>query len=419
MSLRVLHSVKEVLELLTRKARLTAKSSIVYIDESHGLISAKDVVSPMDIPPTDRSVLDGYAVKWTDVSGATEASPVTLKIKCSIPVGSSPESCGNLEKGTAAAVATGSPLPGGADAVVPLEYTKEINGYVQIFRPVPGGYGVSVKGEDLKKGDIIISRGDVIRAWHVAILASLGISRVEVLQPLRAAVFSTGDELIEPWKRHEPGKVYSSTGRLVVNWLRSRGIDAEYLGTLPDSSELISRKFQELLDRGYDIVLSTGGTSVGRRDHSVKALAEVADDYVHGIALTPGRPGAFGVSQGRVIAALSGMPIAALSELIAVFEPFYLRVIGRHKPWDPEAVARLRRNYTSHPGLVNIVRSITCYNRDGALQVTPLRVTGSGILSTLLKGNSYFIVEEEVTGIEAGEPVTVRIPEGILWRCRE
>ncbi len=416
MELESLHSIREVLSLLDRKARIKLGVSEKSIDQALGLISAEDINSPSDIPPGNRSVLDGYAARWRDLSGATEASPVILTIKCRVPVGVYPSEC-RVGPYEAAEVATGSFIPEGSDVVIPKEYTREEGEKLYVYRSFPGGYGVAFKGEDLGKGEIIIKKGEIIREWHIAILASLGIHVVKVFRPLRVAVFSTGDELVEPWEPLEEGKVYSSTGRLVVQWLRRRGVDAHYHGIVGDSVEEIAGTFNRLLESGYDAAFSTGGTSVGERDYSVKALDKIADDYIHGLALTPGRPGAFGVSGGRIVGALSGMPIAALSEIITVFDPFYRSLVGRASPWDPVVKARLTVRYSSHPGFVNVVRSKLCYSLDGRLSVTPLRVTGSGILSTLLRGNSYFIVEEDVTGLEEGDVVDVVFTGGDLGVC--
>ncbi len=408
-----LHSIVEAQGLI-EKSNIVKAISVedVRVEDSLGRIAASKVTSPMDIPPFDRSVLDGYAARWVDLSTASEESPAKLNIIGSISIDS--KDVPELEPGGAYEVATGSPIPHGADVVVPVEYTRRYRDIVEVYRSFPGGYGVSVKGEDLKKGGIILDTGEVISEWHLGVLASVGIDRVKVWKPLRAALFATGTELIEPGTPWEPGKVYSSTTRAVYSYLLARNVKPYYKGILPDDVVIIESAIRDAIEK-YDIVITTGGTSVGRKDATIKALHKMADDIIHGLALTPGRPGAFALVEGKLVIALSGMPVAAISELIAVWDPVYRRLLGRDKPWEPVVEARMRNRFASHPGMVNVVRSVTCHDR-GVLYADPLRVTGSGILSTLIKANSLFIVPEDVTGIDVGETVEVRLT-GYPWRC--
>ncbi len=414
MVFKELHSIKEAINLL-HKAKIKVEVEEIDIDNSLERVSGEIVKSPEDIPPHDRSVLDGYAARWTDISMASEYSPVELKLVGEIPIDA--ENHYELGPGETFKVSTGSPLPKGSNVVIPKEFAQPLGDKVKVIKSFAGGYGIAVKGEDLKKGDVVLERGEIIREWHLALLASLGYRSVKVYKKIRVGVFATGNELVEPGALKKPGQVYVSTARLIVAWLNRRGLKAEYLGIVPDSEKLIENKFLKLLEK-YDIVVSTGGTSVGEKDYTAKALKNLADDFVHGIALAPGKPAAFGIKEGKILMALSGMPVAALSELIAVFDPYYRKIIGREKPWEPVLNAVLGRKYTSHPGFTNVVRSILCFEEE-KLKVYPLRVTGSGILSTLLKANSYFIVDEEITGIEQGESVNVRLVSENLKRCNK
>jgi molybdopterin molybdotransferase len=414
MGFRELHSVKDAISLL-KKARDSLEVEKIDIDNSLNRIIAEDIISNEDVPPQNRSVLDGFAARWIDISGASESSPAILKVVANVPIDATTP--GILHPGEAAKVATGSPIPEGADVVIPKEYVDVNGDIIKIYKPFAGGYGIALKGEDLRKGDIIIRKGDIIREWHLAILAMLGYRHVNVFKKLRAAVFATGNELVEPGSPKRPGQVYVSTARLVIAWLRNRGVEAKYFGITPDVKEKIKEMYEKLSEK-YDIVISTGGTSVGEKDYTANALKEVSEDYIHGIALSPGKPAAFGIKGKTIIMALSGMPVAALSELIAVFDPYYRSLLGRTSPWEPTLRAKLGRKYTSHPGFTNVVRSILCQDKKSNLSVYPLRVTGSGILSTLIKANSYFIVDEETTGLDEGEEIVVRLISERIERCR-
>ncbi len=414
MGFGILHRVGRAISLLQRSG-LKPEIIEVSIDKSLGKISAKTVLSPENVPPHDRSVLDGYAMRWSDISTASENSPALLTLARDIRIDQ--ENPGEIHQGEAAKVATGSPIPKGANVVVPREYTEIIGNRVKVFKAFAGGYGISTTGEDLRKGDVVIRKGDVVREWHLAILASLGFDKVRVYREFKAAVFATGDELVEPGTHKRPGQVYVSTARLVVSWLKTRGIEARYIGIVPDKRNRIKREFEELAEHN-DIVISTGGTSVGDKDFTSRALREVADDFIHGLALSPGKPAAFGIINGKILMALSGMPVAAISELIAVFDPYYRNIIGREDPWEPVLKAKMGKKYTSHPGFTNVVRSILC-QKGNELKVYPLRVTGSGILSTLIRANSYFVISEEITGIEEGEEINVRLISERVKECEE
>ncbi len=411
--LRMLHPVEEAVRLLL-KSSFNPSVEEVPLEESVGRIAAEAVRSPQDVPPWDRSVLDGYAARWVDVAAASEDSPVRLRVVARIPVDASDP--GSIQPGEAAGVATGSPIPRGADVVIPVEYTREEGGVVEIHRGFAAGYGVSVKGEDLKKGEVVIERGDLIREYHIGVLASLGVARIRVYKKPRAVVLNIGDEVVEVGKPLRPGQVYNSTGLLVASWLRSRGVKVEKVKVLPDDYQVIKREILdnlELVDFGF----TTGGTSVGKKDLTVRVVNELADDMIHGLALTPGRPGGVALIGGKPVVMLSGMPVAAFSELVAVFDEFYRARLGRRDPWEPVVPAKLRRKYASHPGFMNVVRSLACKGPNG-LEVEPLRVTGSGVLSTLIKANSFFVVPADVTGYEEGETIEVRLTGQRIPGCR-
>lgn len=411
-TLRILHPVEEAVRLLA-KSRFKPEIEEVPLESSIGRIAAETVTSPRDVPPRDRSVLDGYAARWIDVAAASEDGPVRLRVVARIPVDA--EDPGAIGPGEAAEVATGSPIPAGADVVIPVEFTVRDNDYVEVYRGFAAGYGVSVRGEDLKLGEVVLDRGDVVTEYHIGVLASLGIDRVRVYRRPRALVLSTGNEVVELGRPLGPGQVYNSTGLLVASWLRSRGVEVLGVKVLPDDPGVIAREVRTGLERA-DFVFTTGGTSIGGGDYTVRAVRELAEDMIHGLALTPGRPGGVALVEGKPVVMLSGMPVAAFSELVAVFDEFYRARLGKSHPWEPVVPARLKRKYVTHPGFVNVVRSATCAG-PGGLMVEPLRVTGSGILSTLIRANSYFIVPAEVTGYGEGDIVEVRLTSPRIPGC--
>ncbi|MEB3851307.1 MAG: hypothetical protein LRS49_01830, partial [Desulfurococcales archaeon] len=233
-----LHPVEEAITLALRRGP-KPRVEEVGIDEAHGRLAAEEVRAPSDVPPRDRSVLDGYAARWVDISGATPESPAILRLAGHVPVDAGDP--GGIGPREAARVDTGSPLPRGADVVVPQEYVDVRGDRIAVLKAFPAGYGVAARGEDLREGEKIVGVGDVINEARLGLLASIGASRVKVYKPFRAVVHPVGDEIIEPWEEMAAGRVYDSTSRLAVFWLRSRGVDARRGGRLGDSEEAVAR----------------------------------------------------------------------------------------------------------------------------------------------------------------------------------
>jgi len=378
------------------------RSEKIETARAAGTYAARDVVALEDVPPVDKAVLDGYAVNSEDVEDCSEASPCELKV------------CEKWSPGCAVPVNTGSPMPEGTDTVVPIEACSVRGDKVYVYRPFPPGNAVAVKGEDLRKGDLIVARGTYIRPWHVAALLSQGITTLDVVRP-RIALAATGSELVEPW---EEGGVRNTTAWLVSAFIKEKlGTEPTYFGILPDDVNVIKNFFLEKL-KDFDIVITTGGTSVGRADFSASALKDVAELSFHGVALTPGRPLAVGVAGGRLLVALSGYPVAALSEMEVVVWNVLKKAWSLREPPRPKVRARLARRLPVQPNMVHVYRVVVC-KRDGELWAEPLRLTGSGILSSLLKGNGILIAGlEGETGYDVGSEVEVELISN-LRECDE
>ncbi|MCE4617316.1 MAG: molybdopterin molybdotransferase MoeA [Desulfurococcales archaeon] len=404
-----LHPVDEAVSLVYSVLRRLVVVEESGINESLGRYIAADIYSSQDIPPYNKSVLDGCAARSVDVGGASPESPAFLIKKGAIPVDRDIEYL--LRPGECVEVATGSKLPVNADVVIPAEYISVRGNEVIVTKGFGSGYGVATRGEDLKQGTNIASIGDRIDDFHIGLLATLGYSKIKVWKLPRACIFSTGDELVEPGSEKDPGKLYASTARLVKALLEKLGFKVEYHGLVGDSRTEVMRKFEFLLSR-CPIVISTGGTSVGKKDLVIRVVKEKFSDkgFLHGIALTPGRPMGIGITsydgKDRLILSLSGMPVAAYTEIIAVVEPALSKVLGRNRRIFREFQGVLERKLVSRPGMTNYVRARTRIV-DGKILVSPLRLTGSGILSTLLYGDSMIIVPPDVTGYNEGEIVNL------------
>jgi len=369
--------------------------------ESVGMFSGSDVRASQDVPPEDKAVLDGFAVNSEFVEDCSETSPCKLKL------------CGEAEGGCAVPVNTGNPLPPGADTVVPIEACKVEDGEVYVFRPFPPGNAIAKRGEDLKSGDTIITKGTYLRPWHVAALLSQGVVEVDVVAP-KIALAATGSELVEPWEEREGVK--NTTAWLASSFFKERmGIKVDYFGIIEDDKEAIREFFEKKVKEGYDIVMTTGGTSVGRVDFTSSALKEVSEFSLHGVALTPGRPLAVGVSEGgKLLVALSGYPVAALSELEVVVWNILKRAWGLKEPPRPKVKAKLARRLPVQPNMVHVYRVVVRKVGEEYV-VEPLRLTGSGILSSLLKGNGILVAGlKGETGYDVGAEVEVELISEVL-----
>ncbi len=395
-----LYSVREVVEGILGYTRLNIGEEEISIEvEALGRIASRDVKARIDIPSFDRSLLDGYAARSDDIVYASPDSPVSLRLV--------PKSRGKVVSRECIELNTGEPIPEGADVIIPYEYTGRQGKIVYVYRSFPSGYGVGLRGEDVRKGEIIIHKGEKIKPWHMALVSSQGIPRIHVYRRLKAAVFSTGEEILEPGEPYVEGKIYDSTRRLVLAQLAEMGLEVSDEGLLGDNEEEIYVKYRSLL-RDYDIVFSIGGTSLGRRDYTVKALKRLnPNPFYHGFAIKPGRPGAIGVVNGRIVMALSGFPVAALSELELVFKPIIERLYNTSLEY-PMIKARLTKRVPSQPGILELYR-VRVWIEDNEYLVEPLRLTGSGVLSTLIRGNGILKVPEDSTGFETGDYVWVEI----------
>ena len=376
----------------------------VPLPQAVGKYAAADVVAPFDVPPFDRAAFDGYAVRSEDTLGASRTNPLMLRLVGRAVPGSPYEK--TLGPGVAVEVATGAPLPPGADAVVPYEEAVARGDYVEVYKPVPKYYYVSRRGEDVSAGEVVVRRGRRIKPWDVGVLASLGVKTVAVYK-VDAAVIATGSELVELEDAPPPpGKIINSTRFVLEALLREAGAEPHYLGVVPDDEEAIYKKVADVLAR-YDLVITTGGVSVGQPDYVVSAVRRLGPEVlVHGIAARPGRPNSAAVVKGKLVAMLSGFPVASVVGYEVFVKPAILKMVGGAEEPLPRVRAVLTRRVTTPINVRSFVRVRLCRKGDKTY-AEPLAVTGSGILSTLTRGNGLLVIPENREGYDEGDEVEV------------
>jgi len=382
-----------------------------------GRVCGEDVLAPIDSPPYDRSAMDGYAVIAEDTFGASITNPIELKLVGRIEAGMSSESIPKISRGQAAEILTGAPIPTGANAVVPVENAKREGNVIKVFQQVHPYQNISRRGEDYRKSDIVVRRGTIIKPWHIGALASLGISRIKVLRKPRIALISTGSELIELEKEAEAGKIYDSTKPMLKSLLIEHGAEPLDLGIAKDQLDDILAKLRYGLEHA-DAVIVTGGTSVGEKDLVPEAVSENAEIIVHGLKIRPAKPTGLAIADGKPIFMLSGFPVAALIGFQVLVIPALEQMLGCKFDPKPKVKGVLTRRVASPPGIRTFVRVKAFKNEEGRVLVEPLRVTGSGVLSTLTRGNGLLIIPEEVEGFDEGDVVEVELLSSIEFNSR-
>lgn len=382
-------------------------SEKVRVEDAVNRFSSIEVVSPVNIPPFNRSAVDGYAVRAEDLRDASPLNPVALRVKATIPV----EGPANLEvnAGETVEVATGSPIPEGADAVVMLEHVKRVGEEAQISSTVKPYENVISKGEDYRLGEVVLRRGARITAFEIGVLKVMGFEEVEVACKPRVAVGATGGEIVESVKDAHGFRVVDFNRPTLIALINEVGGKPVDMGILGDEVEHVSKAVREALDR-CDIVVLTGGASVGSRDSTAAAVKILAGSKLiaHGLSIRPGMPTGLWTVGGKPVATLPGHPAAAVISFLNLVKPmmYYLMDAVWEEPF--QAQATLTRRVASPPGVRSYVR-VQVKRIGGDLKAEPIRIHGASMMSSLAKANGILEVPEDVEGYEAGDRVKVTL----------
>jgi molybdopterin molybdotransferase len=395
--------------------------------DSLGQVLAEDISSTIDVPPLDNAAMDGYAVRSEDTKGASHQSPRLLRVIDTVLAGSVSQY--EVEPGTAIRIMTGAPVPKGADSVVRFEDTDEterrqstgqqFSAETGILQEVAAGANVRRAGEDVAKGSIVFTRGTAIRPSEVGVLASLGQSKVKVIRRPVVAILTTGDELTDINQPLPPGKIYNSnTYSLAALVLRYGGIP-EILGIAADSEESLVARFRQGLDA--DLLITTGGVSVGDYDLVKAVLAKEGEINFWQVRMKPGKPVAFGTVKGvsqtgatRNIPhlGLPGNPVSVMITFELFARPAILKLMGRTNLSKPTIHAVIKDSITNSDGRRTFARAIV-EERDGQYFARLTGPQGSAILTSMALANGLVIVPEDRARVEPGDKVEVMMLD---WR---
>ncbi len=394
--------VDEVLALI-RDRTSALPSESVEVASAIGRVLSNEVIAPISVPHFDRAAFDGYAVRASATFGASRDHPITLRI-----VGESmPGRPANVsvEPGEAIRIVTGSPMPSGADAVVPFEFSEEFEGAVRIFEATTPGKNVGRTGEDVSAGRMVLNAGRRLRPQDLGLLSSIGVSRVQCVRRPRVAILVTGDEILPPGSIPNGHQIVDSNSVTLRALAERDGAFVPPTIHLPDRPEMIRAA---IASTDWDVLLVSGGTSVGREDHAPRLVAELGELPVHGVAIRPASPAGVGFVAGKSVFLLPGNPVACLCAY-DLFAGLAVRRLGGRPDTLPYRVVEhpVGTNIAAVEGRLDYVRV-----RLGPNGVEPVPGRGASILSSTVTADGFVLIPPESGGLTAGERVGVHLYDG-------
>jgi molybdopterin molybdotransferase len=381
------------------------------LTDAHGCVVAEDVVAEADLPEFASSAMDGFAVRASDVEEASPSRPVELKVVGRALIGHRPE--GTVGAGEAMRIATGAPIPAGADCVVPIEHTTEDGEEIaRILQGAAEGTHVRPRGEDVREGDVLIPAGKRLGAPELGLLANAGHPTPLVHPRPRVIVLSTGDELIAPTESPSFGQVRDSNAYTIFGALREAGAMPVLAGIVRDDVDSL-REMVFSYEIQADAFVSSGGVSVGERDVVKAAFFRRGEIDFYKVAMQPGMPQGFGHIEGKPFFGLPGNPVSVFVSMEVFVRPAVLKMMGRQQLFRPEVAATLTDDVRGPRGKLQFARVEV--HRDGPGWVaTPTGGRGSNLMSTVARANGLAMIPEGTESAPAG--TTVRV---MLFRSSE
>lgn len=373
-------------------------SEAVALDEAHGRILSSDVTSPINVPAFDRSAMDGYALKSSETVGAGDYNPLSFRIAGVSMPGQPFDS--EVGEGDAVRIMTGAPIPAGVDAVVPAEFTRLRNDLVEITSPVASLKNIGRTAEDVAAGKVVLEAGHRLRPQDVGLIASLGMAEIKVIRRPRVRMVVTGNELAEPGAERSEYQIYEANSHIIAGLVpRDGGVLFERV-RCPDDRESI---LNAVTGPGADVVLISGGSSVGSEDHAPNIIREAGELPIHGVAMRPSSPAGIGRIDSTWIFLLPGNPVSCLCAYDFFAARAIRRLAGQKPDWPHRReTGTLKSKIVSQVGRVDYCRVRI---QDG--QIEPVALSGASILSSTTRANGFVIVPAAMEGYGAGTQVDV------------
>ena len=398
--------VREALDKILSQIQFKGVEKIP-LDQALGRVLAEDVVSRVNNPPLDNSAMDGYALIAQDIQSATPENPVKLEVVEEIAAGYTAK--GTLKPGQTMRIMTGAPIPPGADAVLMQEDTQKDGNSILCMDRADVEENIRRAGEDVKIGEGVLKKGTTLSPAHIGMMAVVGRSQIAVSQRPTVSILSTGDEILELDETPQGPQIFNSNGHMLAAQIKSAGGIPLYLGIAKDTEKDLMEKFEWALKA--DIVVSSGGVSVGDYDLVKSSLQKMGQDMLFWkVAMKPGKPLAFGRIGKIPIFGLPGNPVSSFVSFEQFVRPSLRKVLGCSDLSHKTVQAKLTRTIHKKPGRLHFLSSIVSWT-DGEYTVTPAGEQGSGILKSAANANSLLIFPLEADEIKQGQEVAVQLLE--------
>ncbi len=398
---RALMPVNEAIARSLSLASAVDGIELVALEDAIGRVLARDLTAPFALPPFDNSAMDGYAVRSSDLAGA---GPWQLKVAGRVAAGDDAGQAGTLRPGQAYRIFTGAAIPAGADAVIMQEHVERDGDIITLHESVDAGSCVRKQGEDAPKGSLLLAKGSLIGAREVGAIASVGLAEVAVLCKVSIALFCTGSELRQPGQSLAPGQIYNSNRYMMIAALRQPWIQLHDMGAVADDPKLL-RDALVSASRKADMVVTTGGVSVGEEDHMVRQLMAAGGEIeVMKIAMKPGKPLSIGRLNGAVYVGLPGNPVAAFTTWKIIASRVARKLSGQSEAQVAVIQVEAEQGFTRRPGRQEFrPAKIVGFSANGRPQVRLLDQSFSAKISLICKSDGFAVIPAASTCIASGE----------------
>ena len=405
MFLSKLDSLGNAVKLIEDNQKYTDIEEIP-IGEAHKRVLAEDVMAFHDSPPFDKSAMDGFALIAEDTFGASNSAPKQLRIVDAIGAGDF--SSKTVNQNEAIVIATGAPIPDGANAVLMKEYTTTEGDDLTIYSQVTPGENVSPKSEDIKKGQKILDKNTFIRYQELGLIASAGYDTVKVYKKPKVMLIITGNELVEPTKEEiDKAKIINSNQFTIKAMVEDSGAECDIVHAGDTFVEV--KKAVSEASRDYDVIMTTGGTAISKGDVVLDVVDDLGEILFHGVAIRPGKPAGAGIVNEKMIFTFSGQPVAAMSQFDMFARKYLFEMQGRS--FDFHIVKRTSQlKIPSQLGRTDFIRAVT-----DDVNAKHVLNRGSGIIRSMVEANSYIIIDENDEGYQKDDIVDVVLFDSLLW----
>ena len=405
MFLSKLDSIQNATKLIADNQKVTEIEEI-SIHDAHKRVLAEDIMAYHDSPPFDKSAMDGFAVIAENTFGASQSAPKEFKIIDAIGAGDFTEK--TVGEGEAIVIATGAPIPDGANAVIMKEYTTTEGDDLTIYSQVTPGENISPKSEDIEKGQKILDKNTFVRYQELGLIASAGYDTVKVFKKPRVRVIITGNELVEPTKEEiDKAKIINSNQFTIKAMIEDSGAIADIVHA-GDTFDEVKEAILEA-SKDFDVIMTTGGTAISKGDVVLDVVDDIGEILFHGVAMRPGKPAGAGLVNGKIVFTFSGQPVAAMSQFDVFARKYLFEMQGRSFEFDiVKRESQLK--VPSQLGRTDFIRATS--DNDYAKHVLN---RGSGIIRSMVEANSYIIIDENDEGYQKGDIVDVVFFDSLLW----